>query len=121
MTLTNRPLEVAAGELAEKPLAPPSATPLDGEVLVRSRVDFTNEARTVISGIWESEPGRSRWEFDTRGEIIHVLAGRMTVRRDGGEPVELAAGSTAYFPIGWTGEWTVHERLRKVYVVYKEA
>jgi len=30
----------------------------------------------------------------------------------------LTAGDTAYFPIGWMGVWTVHEKLRKVYVVY---
>ncbi|MEU6642553.1 cupin domain-containing protein [Saccharomonospora sp. NPDC046836] len=117
MTVTNRPLDAVG--LEEKPLGPPSAEPLDGEILVRSRVDFTNDDRTVISGVWESDPGRSRWEFRSRGEIIHVVSGRMTVQRDGEEPVEIAAGATAYFPVGWCGEWTVHERLRKVFVVYK--
>jgi uncharacterized protein len=38
----------------------------------------------------------------------------MTVHRDGGDEVLLSAGDTAYFPIGWT----VHELLRKVFVVY---
>ncbi|MDI5938324.1 MULTISPECIES: cupin domain-containing protein [unclassified Micromonospora] len=117
MTLTTVP-RTATG-LEEKPLGPPSAQPLSGEILVRSRVDFTNEARTVISGVWESDPGTSRWEFLTRGEIIHVVSGRMTVHRDGEEPAEVTAGSTAYFPIGWCGTWTVHETLRKVYVVFK--
>ena len=86
---------------------------------MRSRVDFTNDDRTVISGIWESDAGTSRWEFLGRGEIIHVLSGRMTVHRDGEEPVEITAGTSAFFPIGWCGTWTVHETLRKVYVVYK--
>lgn len=119
MTDTNIPSQVATADLAEKPLGQPSAEPLSGEILVRSRVDFATEDRTVISGIWESDPGTSRWEFLTRGEIIHVISGSMTVQRDGEEPVEVAAGSTAYFPIGWCGTWTVHEVLRKVYVVYK--
>ena len=117
MTVVNRP--VAASDLKESLLGPPSAEPLSGEITVRSRVDFASEDRRVISGIWESEPGTSRWEFTTRGEIIHVLAGRMVVTEDGGEPEVITAGSTAYFPIGWHGEWTVTERLRKVYVVYK--
>lgn len=119
MTDTNIPSSVPASELAEKPLAQPSAEPLDGEILVRSRVDFATEDRRVVSGIWESDPGRSRWEFLTRGEIIHVISGAMTVQRDGEDAVDLAAGSTAYFPIGWCGTWTVHEVLRKVFVVYK--
>ncbi len=117
MTLTTVPSTVTG--LDEKPLGPPSAVPLSGEILVRSRVDFTNDERTVISGIWESDPGTSRWEFLTRGEIIHVVSGRMTVQRDGEEPAEVTAGTTAYFPIGWCGAWTVHETLRKVYVVFK--
>ncbi|MEU1300181.1 cupin domain-containing protein [Streptomyces shenzhenensis] len=117
MTITNTP-STATG-LEVKPLGPPSAEPLSGEILVRSRVDFTNEERTVVSGIWESDPGSSRWEFLTRGEIIHVISGHMTVQRDGEDPVEVTAGTTAYFPIGWCGTWTVHETLRKVYVVFK--
>ena len=117
MTLTNRPVEAA--DLTESLLGPPSAVPLGGAIPVRSRVDFATDDRRVVSGVWESEPGRSRWEFATRGEIIHVVSGRMVVTEDGGEPVTLEAGATAYFPIGWAGEWDVRERLRKVYVVYK--
>ncbi|MCW4385071.1 cupin domain-containing protein [Salinibacterium sp. SYSU T00001] len=119
MTTITSPASVPASELEEKPLAPPSAEPLDGPVTVHSRVDFATEDRRLVSGIWESETGRSRWEFLTRGEIIHVIAGAMTVHEDGGEPLEVRAGDTAYFPIGWCGTWTVTERLRKVFVVYK--
>jgi uncharacterized protein len=119
MTLANRPAEIPARALEAKPLAPPSAEPLDGPIQVRSRLDFATDDRRLVSGIWESEPGRSRWEFETRGEIIHVVAGAMTVTEDDGEPVELTAGSTAYFPIGWRGEWFVTETLRKVFIVYR--
>ena len=51
--------------------------------------------------------------------MIYVLSGRMTVQRDGEEAVELTAGSSAIFPLGWCGAWTVHETLRKVFVVYR--
>ena len=40
---------------------------------------------------------------------------------DGGEAVELTAGSSCIFPIGWKGVWTVRETLRKVFVVYRTA
>ncbi len=119
MTQTLRPLDIPAAELEAKPLALPSAEPLSGEIMVRARAEFFDKDRTIISGIWESDPGTSRWEFLTRGEIIHLLAGVMIVTRDGEEPVELTAGTAAYFPIGWTGEWTVVEPVRKFYVVYK--
>ena len=119
MTHVIRPAEVDAGALEAKPLAPPSAQPLSGEITVRGKVEFVNDDRTIVSGIWESDPGRSRWEFLTRGEIVHILSGRMIVHEDGGEPAELTAGSAAFFPIGWTGEWSVVEPVRKFYVVYK--
>ncbi|MCU1406359.1 MAG: transcriptional regulator [Glaciihabitans sp.] len=119
MTISSTPLDVPADALEAKQLAAPSAVPLDGPIEVRSRVDFVTEDRRVITGIWESDLGRSRWTFDTRGEIIHVIAGAMTVTEDGGEPVDLVAGSSAVFPIGWHGEWNVTVPIRKVYVVYK--
>ena len=119
MTHVIRPAELDAAALEAKPLAPPNAEPLSGEIIVRGSVQFVNDDRTIISGVWESDPGTSRWEFLTRGEIVHILAGRMTVQRDGEEAVELTAGSAAYFPIGWTGVWSVVEPVRKLYVVYK--
>jgi uncharacterized cupin superfamily protein len=121
MTYVTRPADVDATELEAKPLAPPNAEPLSGEIIVRGKVQFVDGDRSIISGVWESDPGTSRWEFLTRGEIVHILAGRMTVQRDGEEAVELTAGSAAYFPIGWTGVWTVIEPVRKLYVVYKPA
>ncbi|WP_344751832.1 cupin domain-containing protein [Gryllotalpicola koreensis] len=119
MTQTLRPADLGVAELEQKPLSPPSAEPLSGEILVRSAVAFANDTRTIVSSIWESDPGTSRWEFLTRGEIVHILAGRMVVTQDGGAPVELTAGSVAYYPIGWTGVWEVIEPVRKFYVVYR--
>lgn len=119
MTYTYNPSQVDAADLEAKPLALPSAEPLSGEIITRSKVVFANDERTIISGTWESDPGTSRWEFRTRAEIIHLLSGAMTVQRDGEEPVDLTPGSVAYFPHGWIGVWTVTEPVRKFYVVYK--
>jgi uncharacterized cupin superfamily protein len=121
MTTVINAENLPATELTESRLGPPSAQPLDGaEIVVRSAVKFKSKDGRVIAGVWECEAGSARWEFDTRGELITVLSGRMTVHEDGGEAAEIGAGSTAYFPIGWHGVWTVHETLRKVYVVYKQ-
>ncbi|CAN5192508.1 cupin domain-containing protein [soil metagenome] len=119
MTITFHADAVPATDLSERLLVPPSAEPLDGDVTVRSRVEFTTDDKKIISGIWECDPGASRWNFVDHGEIIQVISGRMTVQQDGEEATELTAGSSAYFPIGWSGVWTVTETLRKVYVVYK--
>lgn len=68
-------------------------------------------------GIWECTPGPSRWTLATH-EVIHLVAGRMTVTRDGGQPTELSAGDVAVFPRGWTGTWDIAETVRKVYAIF---
>jgi len=118
MTINYRAAEIPADKLVEKLLEQPTAESLSGEIKTRSQVFFNTEDQKIISGTWECELGRSRWEFTTRGEVIHVLSGRMTVERDGEAAVELTAGSSAVFPVGWCGTWTVHETLRKVFVIY---
>ena len=42
----------------------------------------------------------------------------MTVQTDGGPAVEIGAGDVAVFPSGWTGTWTIHETVRKVYAIF---
>lgn len=122
MTTTFRAEEMTANELDEAPLAPPSAQPLQtAAITTRSKILFTSDDGQLLAGTWECEPGASRWEFRERAEVIHVLSGRMTVQHDGEEPVELTAGSSAVFPVGWSGTWRVHETLRKVFSVYRPA
>jgi uncharacterized protein len=69
------------------------------------------------AGVWECTPGPSHWTLEAN-EFVHVLAGRMTVTPDGGQPTEIGPGDTAVFPQGWTGNWQIHERIRKLYVLF---
>src|SRR3954447_14798514 len=57
-------------------------------------------------GIWECTPGLSHWTLATN-EVIHLVAGRMTVTPDGGDPLPLGAGDVAVFPLGWSGTWDI--------------
>jgi uncharacterized cupin superfamily protein len=68
-------------------------------------------------GVWECTPGPSHWTLETH-EVIHLVAGRMTVTPDGEEPTALAAGDMAVFPQGWSGSWDIHETVRKVYAIF---
>ncbi|MER9407870.1 cupin domain-containing protein [Mesorhizobium caraganae] len=68
------------------------------------------------SGIWGCTPGRWRLSIP-RDELCHFVAGRATYRSDVGEVIEVAAGTVAMFPAGWTGECTVHETMRNVYML----
>ena len=69
------------------------------------------------AGVWQCTPGPSRWKLETN-EFVYLLAGRMTVTPDDGEPQEIGPGDTVVFPIGWTGTWQIHETVRKLYVIF---
>ncbi|RWE28525.1 MULTISPECIES: cupin domain-containing protein [unclassified Mesorhizobium] len=68
------------------------------------------------SGIWVCTPGRWRLSIP-RDELCHFVAGRATYRSDVGEVIEISRGSVVMFPAGWTGECTVHETMRNVYML----
>ncbi|MGH3156774.1 MAG: cupin domain-containing protein [Streptosporangiaceae bacterium] len=75
------------------------------------------EDREQQAGVWECTPGPSRWVM-TSNEFIYVLYGRMTVIPDDGEPTEIGPGDTMVFPKGWSGNWQIHENVRKLYVLF---
>jgi uncharacterized cupin superfamily protein len=68
-------------------------------------------------GVWECTPGPSHWTLETN-EAVHILSGRMTVTPDDGQPQDIGPGDTAVFPRGWRGSWQIHERIRKLYVLF---
>jgi uncharacterized protein len=73
------------------------------------------ETETVEIGVWEHGEGTSTdVEAD---EVFVVLSGRATVEVAGGPTLELAAGSVGFLDVGARTTWTVHETLRKVYVL----
>lgn len=68
------------------------------------------------SGIWVCTPGRWRLSIP-RDEFCHFVAGRATYRSDGGEVIEITPATLVVFPAGWTGECTVHETIRNIYML----
>lgn len=69
----------------------------------------------VEAGIWEMSEGAAR---DTEvDEVCLILAGRATLTINDDPPVEIAAGSFVPLRAGDRTVWTVHQSLRKFYVV----
>lgn len=101
------------------PLALPLATSVGGVMATHGFSLFGTDDGSISTGTWQCAPGESRWDFTDNGEFIHVLSGSMTCREDGGTVTEVFAGTSAVFPQGWAGTWTIHETLRKVYVFYR--
>lgn len=95
------------------PVASPIGTPVS-----QTRGTLLDRAASGLpeSGVWECSPGTWRCEVD-RAEFCHFLTGRATYTHDDGEVIAIALGTTAWFPAGWRGRCTVHETVRKVYIV----
>ena len=66
-------------------------------------------------GIWEMTPGTAT-DVET-DEVFIVLAGRATVEGIAPGPVELMPGAVVRLTEGMQTTWTVHETLRKVYLI----
>lgn len=68
-------------------------------------------------GTWVCTPGRWRLSLP-RDELCHFVKGVATYQSDTGETIKAAPGTLVLFPQGWSGECTVHETLRNVYIIY---
>lgn len=98
-------------ELAAAPLAPEQVVAGAPEV----RVLPLHEAEQLEIGVWQHSEGVSKdVEAD---ELFVVLSGRATVEVDGGPTLEVGPGDVGLLSAGARTTWTVHETLRKVYVV----
>ena len=70
---------------------------------------------SLAVGVWEHTAGVSTdVEVD---EIFVVLAGRATIEVAGGPTLEVGPGDVGVLEAGAQTTWTVHEDLRKIYVI----
>jgi hypothetical protein len=78
---------------------------------------YIDEAPGIDSmGIWECSPGR--WQRTImQEEFAHFIKGRARFISDAGEPLDIEAGDSIWFPANSAGVWEIIEEVRKVYVV----
>lgn len=87
----------------------------DSDAAVRAQRLYTNGAETQFHGVWQAEPGT---HANLPGqETVVILAGKATVTGQSGDSVDVAAGDLVLIDAGEIATWTVHETLRKVFVI----
>ena len=69
------------------------------------------------AGVWECTPGRFTANRETNSEICHIVKGRVTLHDQDGRSRDVGPGEMLVLPIGWKGEWTIHETTRKLYII----
>ena len=70
------------------------------------------------AGVWEANPGVFTATREGYHEVCQILSGRATITEENGTTLELAAGDLFVPPAGWRGTWSVHETMRKVFVIH---
>ena len=74
-----------------------------------------HDSDTLAIGVWQHSSGVSTdVEAD---EIFVVLQGSATVEVADGPTLEVGPGDVGFLPEGARTTWTVHETLRKIYIV----
>jgi uncharacterized cupin superfamily protein len=95
----------------------PVKAPLDSPAARLIGKKFIDDVPGIDSmGIWECSPGRWRRTI-MQEEFAHFLTGSATFIPAGGDPIEIKAGDTIWFPANSCGVWDIREDVRKVYVV----
>ena len=100
----------------------PSAT-APGERRLEGEPNFTlwgvtsDEDGSLVTGIWETTPGKWRVEYRDKWEFCTIVAGELHVTEEGGPSVVYRAGDSFVLRDGFTGVWEAPVPTRKHYVV----
>ena len=90
----------------------PGWTVVSGTPTMKTYVQHTSADGSMVSGYWEATRGTYRAIY-TGFEFVHLLAGRVVITPDGGEPVEMSAGCAFIVEPGFTGTWDIKEPVAK--------
>ncbi|MEA5455108.1 cupin domain-containing protein [Sinomonas sp. JGH33] len=74
-------------------------------------------AEGIRAGVWEVTPGTFSSTRVGYHELCQIVSGSATIKEEDGTAFDIGPGSLFITPEGWTGTWTVHESLRKSWVV----
>jgi uncharacterized cupin superfamily protein len=113
---SNRPVQIAKLSVRDAAVDP---SPIPAEDIVSGAPEasvallWRNDDGTLFNGVWQCTPGT--FFLDHADETVTFLEGRATITPDGGEPLELSAGDTAFFPDGTRALWEVHEAVCKAF------
>ncbi|WP_421867719.1 cupin domain-containing protein [Motiliproteus sp.] len=98
------------------PFITPPERLLEGNPLQTIANYFTDDSEKLISGVWESGPGK--WQaVSDRNEFCYILSGRVVIADDQGGAKTFTAGDAFVIPKGFQGTWEVLEDARKYYVI----
>ena len=100
-------------DAALEPMPIPAEWVIEGDPKASATLLWKSADGKQANGIWECTPGTFSWIHTD--ETATLVAGRVTVTPEGGEPIEISAGDVVFFPEGTKTRWEVHETVRKAF------
>ena len=101
------------GQAKLDPFPVPADWIIEGDPQGSAAILWKSADGKQCNGIWECTPGTFDWIHTD--ETATLVAGRVTVTPEGGEPFEISAGDVVFFPEGTKTRWQVHETVRKAF------
>lgn len=95
----------------------PKPTSVEGDQLEAAMKLWTSSDGKVEVGVWECTPGRFTANRKDNSEICHIVSGRVSLHDIDGRTRDIEAGEVVVLPLGWRGEWTIHQKTRKLYML----
>jgi uncharacterized cupin superfamily protein len=116
------PFQTTASLLALD-LGTPKAKPtaLAGPQFEASKSLFNSVDGLLEIGVWECTPGRFTASRDTNSETCYILSGHVSLHGPDGRTEQVKPGGMLVLPKGWRGEWELHEKTRKLYILHQDA
>jgi uncharacterized cupin superfamily protein len=96
----------------------PKPTSISGDQVEAAKSLWTSPDGGVEVGVWECTPGRFTASRETSSEICHIVSGRVSLHEKDGRSRDVGPGELLVLPVGWSGEWTIHEKTRKLYIMH---
>lgn len=95
----------------------PKPTSIAGNQMEAAVTLWTSPDGLAEAGVWECTAGRFTANRESNSEICHIISGRVTLHDQDGRSRDVGPGEMLALPIGWKGEWTLHETTRKLYFI----
>jgi uncharacterized cupin superfamily protein len=94
----------------------PGWTVVEGSPTMKTAVQHKTEDGKVLSGTWQATPGTYHATYSDY-EFVHMIAGRIIITPDGGQPVEVGPGDAFVVEADFKGTWKIVEPVTKHFVV----
>ena len=90
--------------------------PMKGSPTMKTWIEHKTADGKFLTGFWEATPGTYHVTYKA-DELVHMFEGKLTLTEDGGETKHYSPGDSFLVPAGFTGVWTIDERIRKIFAI----